>query len=260
MSIELLKKLNGNKRGAFYRYLQGLEGTPRIAWYPSGGEDFRPLMLLSKEYSKKKPAKSGVKEPAAPELFLYTDYCPWTDSRFLDSFLVHYDPRTKVEVLNIEQLPDLDLPLDKGLVDFPEKSKVTGKVVFLEMKVTSKTLGELVWPVIYAFVENEAFAAKVLFPQKAKLSHIIQVRYGGGLGGAGTRGLWVRNVLKRLGCEVFVADDMARNVEEGKDEREKVVSIYPELGQKDQFGLKEFRSIPSESWSGHGEVTWNKVS
>ena len=85
------------------------------------------------------------------------------------------------------------------------------------------------------------------------------MRYGGGLGGGGTKGLWVRNGLKRLGCVVFVADNMARNVEEGKEEREKVVSLYPELGPKDHFGLTEFRKVPSASWSEHGEVSWNIV-
>ncbi|MFM7758156.1 MAG: hypothetical protein ACKO6J_04405, partial [Crocinitomicaceae bacterium] len=72
---------NGNRRGLFKQFLASFSGNPRIAWYPSAGEDFRALMYLNDAFSLREPCK-GI-EPAAPDLFLYTDYFPWTFSQFL---------------------------------------------------------------------------------------------------------------------------------------------------------------------------------
>ena len=46
MSIEFLQSLNGHNRGALRNWLDRLDHEPRIAWYPSAGEDFRDLMYL----------------------------------------------------------------------------------------------------------------------------------------------------------------------------------------------------------------------
>jgi hypothetical protein len=46
MSRQLLEHLNGNKAGQLNNFLDNFEGEPRIAWYPSAGEDFRALLYL----------------------------------------------------------------------------------------------------------------------------------------------------------------------------------------------------------------------
>ena len=59
MSKELLYNLNGNRTGEFKKFLDGINGEPRIAWYPSAGEDFRALIYLDPSYSKINPATRG---------------------------------------------------------------------------------------------------------------------------------------------------------------------------------------------------------
>ena len=50
MNRELLLNLNGNKTGQLKKFLDVFEGEPRIAWYPSAGEDFRPLLYLHPKF------------------------------------------------------------------------------------------------------------------------------------------------------------------------------------------------------------------
>ena len=205
MSKELLYHLNGNKNGILKEYLDSIKEPLNIAWYPSAGEDFRPMLYLSHEYSEINPAP--IPETIFPNFFIYSDYFPWSTSTFLDTPIIYKDRNTKVEVLKIEELPRLDLPLDSDIVYFPEGSVATGRVLFLKIKITSKQLDELQYPLIYAFVENESFCSKILLPMNCSISHIIHVRYGGGLGGGGiASGAWLLNVLKRLNCKVYITD------------------------------------------------------
>jgi len=205
MSKELLYHLNGNKNGILKEYLDSIKEPLNIAWYPSAGEDFRPMLYLSHKYSEINPAP--IPETIFPNFFIYSDYFPWSTSTFLDTPIIYKDRNTKVEVLKIEELPRLDLPLDSDIVYFPEGSVATGRVLFLKIKITSKQLHELQYPLIYAFVENEPFCSKILLPMNCSISHIIHVRYGDGCGGGGkSSGVWLLNVLKRLNCKIYIAD------------------------------------------------------
>lgn len=255
MSRQLLLSLNGSKRGAFHRWLSNFKGEPRIAWYPSAGEDFRDLLYLHSSFTERMPAEAS--EPAPPDLFLHTDYYPWSTSTFLDSRAIHFDGRTSVTVKSIEELPRCDLALDDQIVHFSEGSNATGRVLFLEVEVYSNVLGSFSAPVIYVFAENGAFCAERILPNNGKFSHIIHIRYGGGLGGGGSSaGIWLLNVLPRLGCECFVTD--GRHNRQRGDVR--TYEIYPELaGPEETSQLKPIRVLPGEEWSGHGDVSWNLV-
>lgn len=83
MSIEFLKSLNGHNRGALRDWIDRLDREPRIAWYPSAGEDFRDLMYLHPRFRQRSPAMQP--EPPAPDIFLHSDYFPWESLRFLAS-------------------------------------------------------------------------------------------------------------------------------------------------------------------------------
>jgi hypothetical protein len=106
-------------------------------------------------------------------------------------------------------------------------------------------------------VENEAFIARVALPAKARFSHVIHIRYGGGLGGGGrAAGAWIRPILPKLGCEVFLTDNHER-IQLGDTA---ALQLYPELeGDPDTFTLEEFRLLPSANWSDHGDVRWYHV-
>lgn len=255
MSRQLLNDLNGNRRGQLKRFLDGFKGEPRIAWYPSAGEDFRALLYLHSSYSIKKPPLTH--EPQSPDIFLFTDYYPWEYSTFLDKRIIYSDFNTTVYIEHIEELPDLKLPLHKELVDFPDGSKVTDKCIFLNIKITSNSLGIICFPVIYAFAENETFFCKKLIPNGAMTSHIIHVRYGGGCGGGGkSSGIWLLNVLKKLNCELFVTDSHY-HWQSGDEFALKNCSSIP---KESDAALTPIRIIPSNSWSGHGDVSWNIVN
>jgi hypothetical protein len=255
MSRKLLVNLNGNNNGKFNQWLKEFKGEPRIAWYPSAGEDFRDLLYLHPDYSRKNPASKP--DPQAPDIFLHTDYFPWSTSTFLDSRIIHIDDRTSVTVKSIEELPRCDLPLDEKSVDFPQGSHATGKVLFLEVDINSNVLGNFSAAVVYAFVENSVFCAERILPQGSVFSHIVHVRYGGGLGGGGrSSGVWLLNILGQLQCECYVTD--SHHTRQSGDER--TYTLYPALaGAEDESQLEKIRIIKSEEWSGHGDVSWNIV-
>ena len=117
MSKQHLYNLNGNKKGKFQEYLDSFPREPRIAWYMSTGTDLRPLLYLNPGYSEISELSQQESEP--PNIFLFTDYFPWQNSDFLDTTKIHIDDRTKVIVNSIEEMPNLHLPLDEGIVDFP---------------------------------------------------------------------------------------------------------------------------------------------
>lgn len=255
MSRQLLMSLNGNNRGALYRWLSEFHGEPRVAWYPSAGEDFRDLLYLNNSFSNLKPPKTL--EPPCPNFFLHSDYFPWSNSKFLDSKIIYSDTRTYVRLKSIEELPRCIIPLNDQIVDFPKGSHATGRVLFLEVDVDSEQLGTFSAPVIYAFVENGAFCAEKVLPNNGKFSHIIHIRYGGGCGGGGkSSGIWLLNVLQRLECECFVTDSHY-HMQSGDEATYEKYPILKEQGSRPL--LEPVREISSQSWSGHGDVSWNIV-
>lgn len=254
MSRELLLHLNGNKNGSFRKWLDAFDGEPRIAWYPSAGQDFRDLLYLNRAFSSRFPA-TGV-EPPPPDIFLHTDYFPWSDSTFLDSREIHVDDRTRLFLRSMEELPRCDLPLDPKIVDFPEGSHATGRVLFMDIQVHSSVLGSFSVPVLYAFAENGVFCAKKILAKHGRISHVVHVRFGGSLGGGKASGVWLLNVLRQLHCECLVTDNHYYN--QPGDRR--TCEAYPELSGKDEaVEFDTVRVVPSAAWSCHGDVSWDVV-
>lgn len=254
MSRQLLSNLNGSKNGQLKKFLNGFNGEPRIAWYPSAGQDFRALLYLDPSFSQLQPATEV--EPQPPDLFLFTDYFPWQSSKFLDTKTIYLDNRTSVTIEHIEELPRLNLPLHEELVHFVEGSTATDRAVFLKIRIDSDKLGSISYPVIYAFAENETFFCKKLVPHEAIISHIIHVRYGGGCGGGGNAsGVWLLNVLKQLKCELFITD--GHHHRQSGDEF--AIELCSSIPRESDAQLNPIRVVPSSGWSGHGDVSWNLV-
>ena len=251
----LLNRLNGQRKGAFSRYLTGWKRRgrlPRIAWYPSSGEDLRDLLYLN-------PAFQEGREDAvlAPDLFIHTDYFPWQNSTFLDSPEVFNDRRTRIRVLDIEELPRLQLPLSPELVDFEHGSSATHRVLFVRLEVTSDRVPPFTAPMLYVFAENSAFADFAMH-HGAHFSHCIHVRFGGGGGGGGkTGGIWMLNILGRLGCECMVSDEHYY-LQQGD---QAAMRLFPSLQPETPAAVLDepMFTLPSSSWSCHGNVTWRRV-
>ncbi|MDP2646543.1 MAG: hypothetical protein Q8P24_16510 [Desulfobacterales bacterium] len=252
LTKDFLYEINGEKNGGLKYFLDTFKGDPRIAWYPSAGDDFRDLLYLHPKFAEIAPATKP--DPPLPDIFLHTDYYfPGSESTFRDNQIIHDDGSTRISIEIIEELSRLDFRLDSQIVDFPQGSSTTGRVIFLQIKVCSNRLGEFSRPLIYAFVENEAFCASKVLPAHCQFSHVIHVRYGGGHGGGGkARGGWLLNVLDRLGCEVFVTDGSHELSLGDRD----ALRLYPIL-EGSNTDREVIRTLESEKWSDYGDVTWN---
>jgi len=139
----------------------------------------------------------------------------------------------------------------------PEGGDFNDQVLFMYVRVRSSVFGEFVRPVLYVFTENETFYAEKMRPLHAHISHIIHVRYGGGMGGGGnSAGAWLLNVLKDLHCELFITDGH-HHWQNGDDF---ALSLCPEIPREVNVELKRIRQIHEMRWSSHGHVSWNLVA
>jgi hypothetical protein len=255
MSLDFLKTLNGEANGRFATWIAAQTVEPRICWYPSAGTDFRDLLFLHPAMKEKNP--SAQNEPTGPSMFLHTDYMPPADVFAADAKILHRDGRTTIEVTHREELPACNVPLDPQIAVFPDEAHTAGRVVFMEVEVTSGDLGTVTLPVLYVSAENEAFCALKALAAKAKFSHIVHVRYGAGFGGGRASGAWLWNVLKPLGCEVFLHDQHDQ-LHPGDAF---ALAKYPALrGAGERPTTMLIRTTPGESWSDHGDVAWLQLA
>jgi hypothetical protein len=254
MSRALLESLAGPRQTNFSRWLAANFGEPRIAWYPSAGTDLRDVLYLNEHYRNVSPPRGD--EPLAPNLFLHTDYFVGDHSRFLDRPIVHIDDNTTIAVDTIEELPPLKLPLHNDLVAFGPSS-ATHRVVFFTVEVRSHRLGSFRAPILYVFSENAAFCSECLLQHEARISHVVQVRYGHGLGGGRSGPGWIRAQLARLRAEVYVTDSH-HDVFNCQD---LVVQYFPTLRSPDvdPSSWPIIRQMPQSHWDGYGPVTWYRV-
>jgi hypothetical protein len=251
MGCDLLEVLTG-RRAQSFAAIRRVGASPRVAWYPTAGTDFRDLLYLGAEYQRlSPPTPPPPAEPAAPDLYLHTDYLP---PSFLNQQTLVDDGRTTVRVEEIRELPRLNLPVEPGLVVFPGGANA-GRVILLDLAVHSDVLGEFRRTVIYGIVENAAFCARVLLPSRTPVTHLVRVRHGGGCGGGGrASGMWLDEMARSLRCQVIVADGTDR----AQEADEAVFEIFPSLSgaRASPPDLREIRRIPGSLWSGHGDVRW----
>ena len=246
MSRQFLQSLNGNNRGHLYDFLEHSQGEPRIAWYPSAGSDFRALMYLDASYAAYAPAVGP--EPSPPDIFLFTDYDSSRVEKLVASTIIYEDEFTSVRIDHAEELPQLNLTYSEEIIRVWRKPP-SNRVFFLTVTVTSTILGTLVRPVIYAITENQTFFCETMHPNSVRLSHMINVRNVG----SGSSGKWMLNVLRQVGCEVFIADGHL-----GLYSRSRTTFPYCHaVPAESDAHLHPIRMIPGVRWSDHGDVTWN---
>jgi hypothetical protein len=280
MSLTFLKKLNGNNNGHFKKYLNRLEGRkePNISWYVSSGSDFRSPIFFNDSYMK--DYINSNHRWQAPDIYFFTDYYPdffytlfpdkmtksftkpmskfeslLTEYADLSGWYLFQDNRTSVRVKQFEFLPSIDAKVDMDLVDFQLEGNKPKQIAYMLLQFWSNLIGYFDVHLIYANVENE-FMADKLVKSKAKISHITHVRYGSGFGLAKANGAYLKNILKNLETKFFISDPYLEPNEGDKA----AVKLYPTLQSNGiQPKLLPLHVIPEKSWSYHGDVTVYKV-
>ncbi|MGZ2371718.1 DUF7663 domain-containing protein [Ancylomarina sp. YFZ004] len=257
MSIQLLEDLNGNNNGKLKQLINQLknEPEPRLCWYPSGERDFRPLMYL---HPLLRPLENvDGRRPAPPDIYIYTGYFPNQSSGFLDTAKLYDDGRTVITVESIEELPKLDIALHPEISEDSIHSPATNRVFFMTIKIKCNRLGEITYPLIYAFANNIAFCAERLIPNNALISHIIHIKHNDCFRGGGkATGRWILNVLKILKCECFISFN---KYQEGIED-EIVNRHYPILANDtDLAQLEPITPSAKAGWGSLGIVSWYLV-
>jgi hypothetical protein len=128
-------------------------------------------------------------------------------------------------------------------------------VEFFELEVNSDVHGPMRARLLYVQAENAAFCAKYLLAHRARITHIVQVRYGHGEGGARTSGAWLECFTEALGTEVLVADRFLRP---GHGDAHPQERCFPELAEHRALTTvtRAIKTMRGERWSHHGDVTW----
>lgn len=255
MSTEFLRHLNGNATGLLLNLIEKFEHegrSPKIAWYPSAGNDYRGLLYLTEQYARQFPSEAAY--PDQPDLFIMTDYIGNLKVE-RDGFTLYSDKGTSIQLIAQEELPKLDHAWDRGIVHF---EKDCGRATINIIRaISEKGQIDVAIPVIYIEAVNETFCARHMLPYYAEITHVIHIRYGGGLGGGGrAAGGWIPGVLGRLGVQVYITD--GRDYMQDGDK--KALRLYPWLAPALAIPkMTPCRKQAAKYWSDYGDVTWYNV-
>ena len=250
---------------------EAIKDYKHICWYPSSGEDFKPLLFLSDWYYKKNnvPMDEGQ---ITPDLFIFTYYAGFhshdTELRgYGDAYeqiqngycepgssFIHVSYKnssTDIIVKSFEKLRDLQLSFDTELAAF-EKGPDYNSAFLMKVEVISR-INEKVntyeTSIMYVAALNEMFAERVLIPNRIKTEYLIIIRYGTGFGGGNGKGFtWILSDYKELGIKYLVTSHCVQS-EFSETESDKP---YPNI-----TGLY---GIDGKQWTKDVPVVWYKLT
>lgn len=206
---KLLKGTDVESTLALEQLWQRIGPNPQIAWYPSAGLDLRDLFEL-------RPQHAGI---SAPDLFIHTDYKP--DWRLInqpfEGFQTgviedRFEPEYFKEILEVYPLTftkRVKYRVEEQFVDFIHDAQVEPKVYLLRVKVKHGD-NTIIQPVIYFVFENINFLDEVLLRYNIKISHLVKVREGCGLGGNRKSITIAYAFAAKLGLEFLICDNEAQ--------------------------------------------------
>lgn len=260
MSTHFLQLLDNRRSEHYSAFVSGLTHDARIAWYPSAGTDFRPLYFLNEFFTINNPTVIG-EDPKEPDIFLYTDFGIYDEifvQRLLqgENSVIHDDGRAKVTVSNIEDVGriNVDYYADHQLTK--DNARFFNRVFFFHATIESPVFGTITKPVLYAFCCNEQFCSEMMIPNKAKVSHVIHIRYGHGFGGANCSGHWIQHVLSSLDCEMYINDTLSHYSEN----EHRIIAHYGDVIPQEPISLlKTIREIDGRNWSSSTRIIWQEI-
>ena len=223
----------------------------RVAWYPSAGTDFRPILYLHPDYQ----SQCNIPKPDA---YLFSEISDSPSRKFLIGSVLHEDSRTKLTALQIDRIEIMKLPVRPELVRYSNPHLFTNHVYKICVQIESSELGRSSVTIYYAFCENTALA-NYLMRFRTRVSHLIKVCYGSGFGGSLATGAWLLNTTQALRTECLISD--------------KVIDgdyLLCNWRPADDFAVEHFRHIPTNNnsilelvdqaiWGTHS-TNWYKLS
>ncbi len=260
MSSQLLQLLDNRRSVQFTKFVSSLEHEARIAWYPSAGTDFRALFYLNDVFLSANPTIEG-EDPKEPDIFLYTDYA-MTNDRFNHILfhggetVIHDDGRSTVTLSDIADFGRIDFDSYPDYQLTEKNAHFFNRVFFFNVTIESSEFGSITKPVLYAFCCNEQICSELMIPMRAKVSHIIHVRYGHGFGGGNSSGHWIQHVLTSLSCEIYIHDGLSHYY----DNEYRIISYYGVVIPQEPISIvKTIREIDGRGWSESTRILWQQV-
>jgi hypothetical protein len=163
---------------------------------------------------------------------------------------------SRLTITEHEELEPLDLPpVSARSATFPEKVRYLGRAHFMMVSFMTPDFGTITAPLLFISAENAAFCETWLLRHRPLISHIVQVRYGHGFGGARCGPAWLLNVLSRLRTQVLVSDGHHTNLD-NENLRDLFLEMPGLKGLCSAAGLRSIRTMPSVRWSDHGDIQW----
>ncbi|MFA5667943.1 MAG: hypothetical protein WC967_01775 [Balneolaceae bacterium] len=174
-------------------------------YYPSAGEDLRPFVFSKKE-NLEFIGLDIVNNYTEPNLFIFSDYFPFSRSQFFDSQILHRDDYTSVTIedyCEIKPTNKYDYNFNKKHVHF-EPSLATGKAIFFKARIKSHRVNEEYFKYgIYFFYENVNLIEQLFLKNNFSFTHLIWKRDGSGLGGGTVKLDFIYHVAARCNTKFF---------------------------------------------------------
>lgn len=172
------------------------KGDLNILFYPSAGEDLKPLIYSKDDFLRKESRLRGAQNRLTftennylePNFYIFSDYFPFPDSNFFDNRkLFHEDDFGSIEVLDLcEIFPKPESFIYQINSDYTPLnfSPATGRAIFFKAKVTSPFFDEPYFSYgIYFFYENVNLIDQLILRNNLHFTHVVWKRDGTGLGG-----------------------------------------------------------------------------
>ena len=240
-----------------------------ICWYPSAGNDFRPLLYLSDWYYQHKsiPLDDGQE---MPDLFIFSDvkglfsYYPQIGENAYDQIRSGYfedgacllrhsanpEKYTEITVKSFEPLNALTLSKDPSWSGSDIPLDYNSAYVF-EVNVYSKKdnmVNQYAATVLYIAALNESFVFEFLLPKRIRIEYLVLIRYAGFYNGNRVEPYWILDRLRDFRTKYLVS--CTRYVTEAEVDKK----------GKDFPHFDEIYTIYGEGWSQYGKDSWYRLS
>ena len=199
---EIVKGADASAQQALDKLFTSLE-EERILWYPSAGSDFRDLL---ETLSPERQALHGLSE--APNIFIHTTYI--RDYVPLNLGVIRNDGRTVVEIqekyeIVIKEEIDFTYQVSKQYAEFRDYASVEPLIHLLKLRLHSNVLGVVEGWLFYFHFENHNFLQEIILKQQLRISHLVKVREGLGMGGNRQSITLVYALLANIGVRYLFA-------------------------------------------------------